>query len=60
VSRVKLKNRSEGIKFCPKCGGVNINYDGASLGAWWVCNDCRYRAVNFPEKTKLNNNKNKK
>jgi len=32
------------MKFCPKCGSENLNYE-PWLGEIYVCRDCGYRGV---------------
>jgi ribosomal protein L37AE/L43A len=45
----------KGVKFCPKCGSINIFWASGLPQLWsiWECRDCGYRGAFVLEDSKL-------
>jgi len=45
----------KGVKFCPKCGSINIFWASGLPQLWsiWECRDCGYRGALVLEDSKL-------
>jgi len=39
-------------KFCPNCGGTDLDLEAGGIGGMMECKDCGYTGVFFPEKEK--------